>query len=90
MSQQHQERWAVWLATFFGVGRLPWAPGTWGSLAGLVLAWPLVSRPLLLAAATVVLTMIAIPACTRAEAAMGEKDPSAVVVDEVVGMGVSV
>lgn len=30
--------WAWWVATGFGSGRLPWIPGTWGSLAGL-LAW---------------------------------------------------
>jgi phosphatidylglycerophosphatase A len=29
------------LATWFGLGYLPKAPGTWGSLAGLALVWPL-------------------------------------------------
>jgi phosphatidylglycerophosphatase A len=29
------------LATSFGLGYLPKAPGTWGSLAGLALVWPL-------------------------------------------------
>ena len=80
---------SVLLATFFGVGRLPWMPGTWGSLAGLLLAWPLVSHPILLAIATLVLTVISIPVCTAAETVMGEKDPSAVVLDEVLGVWVS-
>lgn len=35
-------RWAWWVATGFGSGRLKPAPGTWGSLAGL-LAWLLLS-----------------------------------------------
>ncbi len=79
------DRLSTILATFFGVGRLPWAPGTWGSLAGLLLAWPFLDRPWFLVVAVVVLTVVAIPACTRAEAVMGEKDPPSIVVDEVVG-----
>ena len=27
------------IATFFGVGLLPWAPGTWGSAAAIPVAW---------------------------------------------------
>jgi phosphatidylglycerophosphatase A len=80
------DRISTILATFFGVGRLPWAPGTWGSLAGLLLAWPFLDRPWVLAAAVVALTIISIPACTRAEALIGEKDPPSIVVDEVVGI----
>ena len=38
-------RWAWWVATGFGSGRLRPAPGTWGSLAGL-LAWLLLTLPL--------------------------------------------
>jgi phosphatidylglycerophosphatase A len=38
---------------------------------------------------TVLLTVVAIPACTVAERVIGETDPPSVVVDEVVGMGVS-
>ena len=29
------------IATFFYIGRLPWVPGTWGSLAALPLAYAL-------------------------------------------------
>jgi phosphatidylglycerophosphatase A len=32
---------ACLIATWFGVGLLPYAPGTWGSLAALPLAWAL-------------------------------------------------
>jgi phosphatidylglycerophosphatase A len=84
-----RERLSVNLAVFFGVGRLPWAPGTWGSLAALLLFYPLVGHPWALPVLTVALTALSIPACTLAEKALGEVDPSSVVVDEVVGMGVA-
>ncbi len=32
-------RVALWIATGFGLGYLPVAPGTWGSLGGVALAW---------------------------------------------------
>ena len=33
------DRFAIALATWFGAGNLPRAPGTWGSLTGLPFAW---------------------------------------------------
>ena len=48
---------AALLATWFGSGLLPWAPGSWGSLAALPFAWIIVSYTgalgLLIAAAAV-------------------------------------
>ncbi|MCH8173041.1 MAG: phosphatidylglycerophosphatase A [Proteobacteria bacterium] len=35
------DRFLYRLATLFGVGKLPRAPGTWGSLAALIIAVPL-------------------------------------------------
>jgi phosphatidylglycerophosphatase A len=35
---------AVLIATWFGAGLLPKAPGTWGSLAALPLAWAVAER----------------------------------------------
>ena len=32
------DRFLYYLATLFGVGKLPRAPGTWGSLAALIIA----------------------------------------------------
>jgi phosphatidylglycerophosphatase A len=34
-------RLAVWIATGFGLGYLPVAPGTWGSLGGIAIGWVL-------------------------------------------------
>jgi len=36
---QKKPRIALLLATWFGLGYLPKAPGTWGSLAGVLIAW---------------------------------------------------
>lgn len=83
---------AFWLATFFGAGLLPKAPGTWGSLASLAIWAPLVlfSVPewlrVLLA---VVVFLIGIPASTRAAAVLGKDDPKEVVIDEVAGQGLA-
>ena len=53
-----------WLATGFGLGLAPFAPGTFGSLLGIPLAWWLLSRPIgqqgLVMAALLVL---AVPVC---------------------------
>jgi phosphatidylglycerophosphatase A len=79
---------AAWLvATWFGTGRLAGAPGTWGSLAAMpfaaALAW--LGGPWLVLFATVVLFGLGTWATKRYMAALGVHDPSAVVVDEVVG-----
>ena len=84
-------RWATLVATFFGIGWLRPGPGTWASLAT-VLIWWLLTRWIapswqavaaaLLAAIT---TLIGIPAATRVARAAALKDPQFVVIDEVVG-----
>ena len=75
-------------ATWFGCGYVPKAPGTVGSLAAIVIAWPL-SRLgfgrlhfLILAFA---LLYPAVRASSIVAAESGRKDPQMVVVDEVLG-----
>lgn len=79
----------VILATFFGAGYFPVAPGTVGSLAALGLAYALHDSLAVPAWAMLVLAAALFgPACwasSEAEAHFGGKDPSRVVVDEVVG-----
>ncbi len=82
---------AAWvLATFFGVGWLKPGPGTWASLAT-VLLWralaPLAGSAQLYAVITaaIAVTAIGIPAATRVARESGRTDPSFVVVDEVAG-----
>lgn len=71
------------IGTFFGVGLLPWAPGTWGALATLPLVWVLhmLGGFPLLVAATVVVTLLGWWAARQIGG-----DPSEVVIDEVAGM----
>jgi phosphatidylglycerophosphatase A len=83
--------WATVVATFFGAGRLRPGPGTWGSLAAVVLWWLLASRlppaaqvPVILGL-IVVVTAIGIPAATLEARGCGRKDPQHVVIDEVAG-----
>jgi phosphatidylglycerophosphatase A len=83
--------WAELVATFFGVGRLKPGPGTWGSLATVIL-WslttsriPVSSRPWATLGAAAVVTLIGIPAATLVARGSGLKDPQFVVIDEVAG-----
>lgn len=83
--------WAMVTATFFGAGRLHPGPGTWGSLAT-VLLWALLSRllpsgwvlPANIALAGLAIA-IGIPAATHVARSTGIKDPQFVVIDETAG-----
>ncbi len=80
------ERLSRLIATFFGAGYAPKAPGTVGTCAALPLYFLLrmmtLPRYLLVIG---VLTLLGAAASTRVEAQWG-KDPSRVVIDEVVGL----
>ncbi|GGF14906.1 hypothetical protein GCM10011611_20840 [Aliidongia dinghuensis] len=75
------------LATWFGAGLAPKAPGTWGSIAALPFAWVIQwwggSAALVLAATLLLLAGWA--AADRLVRASGIRDPQSIVVDEVVG-----
>jgi phosphatidylglycerophosphatase A len=75
------------LATWFGAGRLPGAPGSWGSLAALpfaaALAW--LGGPWLVLLGAAGLLGPGLWASARYMAASGRHDPGAVVIDEVLG-----
>jgi len=82
----------AWLiATFFGVGRLPGAPGTWGSLAALPLAWLFLDHlgPAWLIGAAAIVFLAGWWASEQYVRASGETDPGAIVIDEVAGMFVA-
>jgi phosphatidylglycerophosphatase A len=83
--------WATQIATFFGAGRLKPGPGTWGSVAT-VIVWalaisriPLANRAWATIVAAAVVTLVGIPAATKVARATGVKDPQFVVIDEVAG-----
>jgi len=73
-------------ATFFGLGYLPYAPGTFGSAAGLlVYLWVINFLPLYLLMTALIL-ILGLVVCQEAEKIFAIKDPPQVVIDEVAGM----
>jgi phosphatidylglycerophosphatase A len=81
------DRAALSIATLGPVGRLPGAPGTWGSAAALLFApWLFTPLPLgwRLGALACILALGAW-AAARAEDVLGQEDPGCVVVDELLG-----
>jgi phosphatidylglycerophosphatase A len=91
-------RLAWWLATGFGSGYLKPAPGTWGTLAGL-LAWLLMvfgmgathwkGTPYLLLSAPLALSLLAVWAADLVVRETGQKDPSFIVADEWAGIWIA-
>jgi phosphatidylglycerophosphatase A len=78
------------LATGLGSGYSPFAPGTAGSAVGLAAFWPLATlAPLPQAAATGVLLLLGVAASSAVAHEVGLEDPGIVVIDEVVGMWVT-
>jgi phosphatidylglycerophosphatase A len=82
---------ATLLATWFGAGFLPVAPGTWASLAALPCAALLVwlGGPVLVLAAGVAVFVLGIWAADAYMQTVQVHDPSAIVIDEVVGQWVT-
>jgi phosphatidylglycerophosphatase A len=90
-SRSRTPLWATLVATFFGIGRLKPGPGTWASIATVIL-WALASFEIAPASrswstivAAAVVTAIGIPAATGVARGSGVKDPQFVVIDEVAG-----
>ncbi|MDE3187981.1 MAG: phosphatidylglycerophosphatase A [Acidobacteriota bacterium] len=96
-NQRPTQRWAWTVATFFGAGLGKPGPGTWGSVAAVLLwaayAWLLHPSALALAAAllaSIALSLIlGIPAATIVARESGRKDPGFVVIDEVAGQWIT-
>lgn len=75
------------IATFFCVGYLRPAPGTWGSLAALSAAWVLhvLGGPILLALGLALSFTLGVWATARETKGKDDHDPSEIVIDEVAG-----
>ena len=93
----HRTLWAWTVATFFGAGLGKPGPGTYGSVAAVLLwggyAWlghPTPQQMLLaLVAGIVVSIALGIPAATIAARESGRHDPGFVVIDEVAGQWIA-
>jgi phosphatidylglycerophosphatase A len=80
----------LFLATGFNIGKIPFAPGTFGSIPGLVLGFALAGLTLPLAAVCLVLFIaMAVGIAAKAEKLLKQKDPGCIVIDEIAGMAVT-
>jgi len=72
--------------TFFYIGYLPFIPGTFGSMAGLGLAYLTRESWLNFTLLASLITVLGFLVAGRAEGILKEKDPRCIVIDEVSGM----
>ena len=83
---------AVILATGLWLGRIPAAPGTFGTLGGLPLAWAisLLANVALQGVVIVLICIAGIPICTVAARILGgPKDPGCIVLDEIASLPIT-
>jgi len=77
-------------ATFFGSGLFPVAPGTAGTLAGLPLVMAILALPLPgQIGFWIAMTALGTWAAARVDSKAGTGDHGSIVIDEVIGMGIS-
>ncbi len=77
------------ISTFFYLGKLPKAPGTWGSL-GALLVWSFIPESLFFRFILLSLTLIiGFIACENTLKESDCPDPSFIVIDEVVGLWIT-
>ncbi len=78
------------LATGAGVGHVPFAPGTAGSLLGAVLCFPLLYLPWpVYLGATLALTALAVWVAGRVAVELAQPDPPEIVIDDIAGMWIA-
>ena len=77
---------ALCLSTWFGVGALPGAPGTFGTIGAIPLAiWMMYTGVLFDFLLLIFIILIGLWASGRSQKMLGRHDPSEVVIDEVAG-----
>lgn len=80
-----KERLIVCVALGFGVGRIPFAPGTFGSVLGI--GWGLLllgfDSPAVFWVGTIGGILLSVWVGDQAEKILGQKDPSSIVIDEI-------
>ena len=76
-------------ATFFYLGKLPFSPGSWGSLGALLL-WLLLPVTFSIHfSVIIILFVLGVYSSNKMAEDLADHDPSEVVIDEAVGMGIS-
>ncbi len=76
-------------STFFGVGYLPFIPGTFGSAAAMVLYFIIRHNILLYAGVFLAVSVIGFITAGKAAKIFNKKDPGCVVIDEAAGILIS-
>lgn len=85
-----RDRVSVFLATGLSIGKIPFAPGTFGTLLGIPLCFGLAELGVVGSTAGIVaFVFLAVRLAGRAEKLIGKKDAPAIVIDEVAGMMVT-
>jgi phosphatidylglycerophosphatase A len=76
---------ALWVAQGFGIGRIPFAPGTFGSVLGILWLAALLAlkRPEFVLLGAFALAALSVWLSGFAEQTLGKKDPGSVVIDEI-------
>ncbi len=80
------ERLIRLFSTFFYVGMIPFAPGTMGSFAGLLVFLSANDAPLVCAVLFALIVGLGFFSAGRAESVFAKKDPREVVIDEAAGI----
>lgn len=91
MNSADKDKYLLAYARVGFAGKSPFAPGTCGSLVAIVLA-PFIFMPLPVWLRVIVLLFVLVSgtiASSRAEAILQQKDPSEVVIDEVLGQWIT-
>jgi phosphatidylglycerophosphatase A len=86
-----KEGFTLLLSSWFGVGRLPLAPGTWGTLGAVPLVLIISCfGPVTVAISLAVIITLAVWTSGSSQKLLGKDDPPEVVIDEVAGYFVTV
>jgi len=80
-----EEKSSLWLATLFGVGYVPFMPGTAACVAALPI-YMFVHNQLAYLIITAVTIILSYAICTKAEEILEEKDSKKIVIDDFAGM----
>ncbi|MDB6039134.1 MAG: phosphatidylglycerophosphatase [Verrucomicrobiales bacterium] len=82
------DTFALWIAQGLGVGRIPIAPGTFGSLLGFAWFFLLLGLgdPVLFTGGAIGGIALSIWSAGRAEKILGKTDPGSVVIDEIIAI----
>ena len=77
------------IATFFYIGKLPIAPGTYASLLTAILYFIINPLPFIQLIVIVILLILGIISSNKISIKLQKHDPSEIVIDEVTGMAIS-